>query len=244
MSKLLLLILIALSAMVRAEDSQQIDFTPIKHIEAIIAAAQLNRIQLDGGDLMEVVGDESKYSLYWSGDYRHLFIRPKVEVGEIIELSLVLAGGMAQDVRFTVGDVTAQTIFINKKSTLQNFAINNNRLEPLSKQLKSEIALMLRAMIADDKGKYYVMNIGKQTNLQTGLPATNLQVTQLKTYRYQDLSGAVLKVTNNSNQLVELQEREFSHIFKATIAVNIENRSLLPKSVSRIFIITRENHAQ
>ncbi len=227
--------------MVRAEDSQQIDFTPTKHIEAIIAAAQLNRIQFDGGDLMEVVGDESKYSLYWSGDYRNLFIRPKVEVGEIIELSLVLAGGAAQDVRFTVGDVTAQTIFINKKSILQNFAINNNHLEPLSKQLKSEIALMLRAMIADDKGKYYVMNI--KNVLQTGLQ-TSLAVTQLKTYRYQDLSGAVLKVTNNSNQLVELQEREFSHIFKATIAVNIENRSLLPKSVSRIFIITRENHAQ
>ena len=70
-----------------------------KKIETVIAANELNRIFVSGGEIIEVIGDENKYALYWSGDWRNLFIKPKVEVGEIIELSLIMPQGGAQAVR-------------------------------------------------------------------------------------------------------------------------------------------------
>ena len=52
-------------------------------IEGIIGAGGVNRIQVIGSEIMEVVGDESKYSLYWSNDWQNLFITPKTEVGHL-----------------------------------------------------------------------------------------------------------------------------------------------------------------
>src|SRR5271170_5254135 len=100
----LLLIFFACSAYA----STEFKYSGDKKIETVIAANELNRIGVVGGEIIEVIGDENKYALYWSGDWRNLFIKPKVEVGEIIELSLIMPQGGVQDIRFTVGDTAAQ----------------------------------------------------------------------------------------------------------------------------------------
>ena len=71
-----------------------------------------------------------------------------MEVGEVIELTIIAAHGDAQDIRFTVGDLSAQTILINmgESSTAQRVA------------LKPEISKMMRAMIEGKKGKYYIVH--------------------------------------------------------------------------------------
>lgn len=210
--------------------AQEVEFTPNKKIEAVIGEGELNRIQVKNNELMEVVGDESKYSLHWSGDYRNVFIRPKIAAGETIELSLVMAGGLAQDIRFTIGDVTAQTIFIGTPSNRHQQILTEERL------LKSEIALMLRAMIDEVKDKYYVINIERYLS---SAETNKTSIRQVKAYRYKDLSGAVLQLINNSDKEIELREQDFSTIFKSTVAVDIESRFIAPKQLGRIFIITR-----
>ncbi len=60
----------------------QFNYSRNTKIEASIATNTLNRIGVVGGEIIEVIGDENKYAIYWSGDWRNLFIKPKVEVGE------------------------------------------------------------------------------------------------------------------------------------------------------------------
>ena len=208
-------------------------------IEGIIGAGGVNRIQVIGSEIMEVVGDESKYSLYWSNDWRNLFITPKTEVGETVDISLILVGGKAQDMRLTVGDVTAQTIFLQSNNSAATSSTSTPSQVLSSKQLKLEIASMMRAMIEDVKGKYYV-NILKRTMMQD----KEMLVTQSKSYRYKDLSGAVLSIKNLTSRAIALEEERVSSLFKGVIATNLPINLLPPRSKVSAFIITRDNRGE
>ena len=216
--------------------STEFQYSGDKKIETIIAANELNRIGVVGGEIIEVIGDENKYALYWSGDFRHLFIKPKVEVGETIELSLIMPQGGAQDIRFTVGDTFAQTIFINLCSEIKSSLSGNGVTKLANNRLKSEIAAMMRAMIENEKGKYYVTSV-KRTLKQS----KQRLITQHLSYRYRALSGGVLSVKNLTAKSVDLLESDFSNLFKNTVAINLESCVLKPQATIRVFIITREN---
>jgi len=213
----------------------EFSFNPKKRIETIVAANELNRIGVIGGEVIEVIGDENKYSLYWSGDFRNLFIKPKVEVGETIELSLILPQGEAQDIRFTVGDTLVRTIFINLGNKYDSSLAKKNITPLANPQLKSEIAGMMRAMIEGEKGKYYVKEIKRRLK-QT----KELLVIQNTSYRYRSLTGAMLSVKNLTSKPLNLREENLSNIFKNTVAINFESNVIKPKGTIRVFIITKE----
>ena len=231
--KLIIILALVLPATIFA--NTEFRFTPRSKLEAQISADELNRIEVSGGDIMEVVGDEAKYSLYWSSDWRNLFIKPKVAAGETFELSLLFFGGLAQDIRFTAGDTTARTITINMGSSHYEHVPRSNFRPVPDHRLQLEVAVMMRAMFEGVKGKYYV------TETKRLLKYTpNLQITQIKAYRYKDLSGAVVTVKNLSKTPVNLQEEDFKGLFKSTLAVNLKSFSLLPlKQQTTLFIVTK-----
>jgi len=215
--------------------STEFKYSGDKKIETVIAANELNRIGVVGGEIIEVIGDENKYALYWSGDWRNLFIKPKAEVGEIIELSLIMPQGGAQDIRFTVGDTAAQTIFINLGSEPRS-SLSGKGFTPLANpQLKPAIAAMMRAMIEGEKGKYYVVG-SKRTLQQT----KEQLISQNVSYRYRDLSGAVLLVKNLTSKSLDLLESDFKNLFKSTVAINLGSCVIKPRATVQVFIITRE----
>jgi hypothetical protein len=215
--------------------STEFKYSVDKKIETVIAVNELNRIGVTGSEIIEVIGDENKYALYWSGDWRNLFVKPKVEVGETIELSLIMPGGQVQDIRFTVGDTAAQTIFINLASELKSSLPAKGVTKLANKQLKSEIAAMMRAMIESEKGKYYVTNVKRPLT-----QSKHRLITQNVSYRYRDLSGAVLSVKNLTSKPLDLLEPDFSNLFKNTLAINLESCVIKPQATIRVFIITRE----
>jgi hypothetical protein len=238
-----LLMFLFLSPALTAMSSTQFTFSPTQVIQTAIAYGQVNRIQVTSGEIMEVVGDENQYQLYWSGDYRNLFIAPKVEVGKTIELSLVLAGGMVQDIRFTVVKTAAQTIFINTNEGGTHLSpdSSNKNASLLPKALKLEIPAMVRAMAASKSmaGKYYVINANRMV-----FGNSQMNINQTQAYRYLDLSGAVLIVQNTSGKLLKLSKEDFKSIFKDSVAISIETTSLKPRARSRVFVITRNNNDQ
>ena len=225
---------------------------PKVRIEGIIGAGGVNRVQVSGAEIMEVVGDESKYSLYWSGDWRNLFITPKTEVGETVNISLILVDGMAQDFRFTVGDVEAQTIFLRANNNMESKGANisassitsalylpySNSFEYLSlnKELKKEIASMMRAMLEGSKSKYYVNENKRPLSKNKGM-----LITQSKSYRYKDLSGAILNIKNLTSKPITLEEHYISNLFKDTIAINLSAVLLPAKSKVAAYVITKNN---
>jgi hypothetical protein len=206
-----------------------------RKIEASIAASELNRIGIIGGEIVEVIGDENKYAVYWSGDWRNLFIKPKVEVGETIEVSLIMPGGHAQDIRFTALDMAPQTILLNLSDKTSRLLTANSEMMPqFDPQLKSAVAAMMRAMIDGVKDKYYVISAKRL------LRKTKQQVVwQTKSYRYGDLSGAVLSVKNLDARPLKLAEEDFNNLFTNTIAINLATNWLAKGASSQLFIITR-----
>lgn len=221
----------------QAYASTEFTYSGDQKIETVIASNELNRIGVVGGEIIEVIGDENKYALYWSGDWRNLFIKPKVEVGETIELSLIMPSGMAQDIRFTVGDMAAQTIFINLGSEPRSSLLGKGFTPLADYQLKLEIASMMRAMIEGVKGKYYV--IGSKRILYR---AKQRLITQEKAYRYKDLSGAVLSVKNLTSKSLTLLESDFKNLFKNPIAINLGSSLIKNGTSAQVFIITKESH--
>jgi hypothetical protein len=192
---------------------------------ATIAGGEVSRIGLRSGELLEVIGDESKYELYWSSDNRNLFIKPKVEIGENLSISLIFADGWVQDLRLTVGDMATQTLLLEPNRWIRG----TRHIRHL------EINEMLKAMNQGIKGKYYVTQ-------QRRTIAKNKQrvITQQQAYRYEKLSGAILLVKNLTDQLVKLQEQDFNDLFHGTIAISLTSQWLEPRGKAQILIITRE----
>lgn len=220
----------------KLEVIKEVDFAPKHNLELVIGQNEPNRIQLNKAEVLDIVGDEAKYGLYWSSDRCHFFIVPKAAVGEIISISLILAGGLAQDIRFTVGDIPAQTVLINMDSKKKNVILNE--ANPLADRiLRDEITSMMRAMMADNKGKYYVATSDRNLSLQ--VPDKNLWVFEEKVYRYKDLAGVVLKVRGKNKGLTEVKASDFSNIFSKVLAVSVENPLLARNQKGRVFVVTR-----
>jgi hypothetical protein len=219
-----------------ASNVQQFKATD-QRIEAVLGAGVVNRVRVQFGELMEVVGNEQQYLLDWSTDYRNLFITPKLPVGENIEVSLLMAGGIVQDMRFTVGDCSAQTVLLKGASDKQEAAYDKiiDHSVLFNPQLTKEVAAMMRAMIENTQGKYYVSH-GKRALASR----QDTQITQIQSYRYQDLSGAVLEVVNLSRQPVELEESYFKDLFKGVIAINISAKSLPKGGRALVRLISKD----
>ena len=213
--------------------SQNFMFSEAKKIEAVISEVELSRIAITGGEIMEVIGDESKYSLYWSGDWRNLFIKPKVEAGERIELSLIASHGKAQDIGFNVAAVSGQTIFINMGNSARDSS--NSLVSIPDPRLKSEIASMMRSMIEGVKGKYYVVG-----NKRVVKQSKELLIKQSASYRFRDLSGAVLLVKNLTSKPLTLNEPDFKNLFSRPLAINLSSNVLKKGETTSVYIITRE----
>ncbi len=214
----------------------EFNFSADQKIEAVIASGELNRIGLNNGEIMEVIGDENKYAVYWSGDWRNLFIKPKVAVGESIELSLIFVGGQVQDFRFTVGDLVGQTILIN--NVVPMISANNNwhyrQHQLANQQLKSAIGLMIKAMLEGEKGKYYVID-----NKRILLKNQQKSIIQEKAYYYKDLRGGVLLVKNLTSKPLNIIEEDFDNLFQDTLAINLSSTIIKPQATAKLLIISR-----
>ena len=244
--KLFLLSIIGIATGVKssislADDSLAREYfiNPKEKIETVIGAGELNRIYIDSAEITEVAGDESKYTLHWSGDRRNIFIFPKVEAGETIEISLIMPGGIAQDIRFTVGDCSARRIFIyndRNKYLINSGNINNEIYSTITGyRLKNEIDAMMRSMLSFEKGKYYILDIRRILSV-----TKELSIRQEKAYRYKNLSGAILSVKNKTDKIVALEEKNITDLFNNVTAINLPQKLLSPKSQTQILVITEE----
>lgn len=218
-----------------------------KKITAMVAKDHLNRLQVQGSQVMEVIGDESKYGIYWSSDWRNLFIKPKIPAGQSFELTLVMAGGIAQDIKFITADKGGgQTVFIKAatpdpglltRAAYSTEAIAQSFLVNSLQHVKAEISLMMRAMINQVKDKYYVIK-----NQRVICANPKWLITQTIAYRYKNFSGAVLLVQNLTSKFLKLQEADFKHLFSRTVAITLSSPDLAPRAKEPIFIITRDSY--
>ena len=215
--------------------------SPKLTIKAKIGRIAPTRISFGKYPIAEVIGDESKYKIIGDKGGFNIFITPNVPAGEIIPLHLITTNNQVQSLLLEVGasKTLPQSILITEpKSNTSNLSGAQNSRDSHATS-SSDAALMLKAMMTGDNahGKYYVTFLDKKISIPS---LKKLSIVQDKTWRFKDLTGASLKVTNESKKQVILQEEDFSQIFKNTLLSGIESNLLPKNTATRAFIVTRE----
>jgi hypothetical protein len=212
---------------------------PKESLRVKISSLSPTRISFGGYSISEVVGDENKYKIIADGSGQNIFITPKAEAGTIIPVTIITSNNMVQDLLLEVmGDEPMpQSILITTPKKIEGEVARDTR----SKIDRAQSTLMLKAMINDENrdGKYYITAIPRRL---ANPPLPSLKILQYKTYRFGDLTGASLLVSNSGKDMVYLTEEMISSLFKKVELVTL-NDGLLPKgSETKAFVVTRKGN--
>lgn len=239
--KIIMLVIVMIGSTVTTGE-QLYNYQANTKIKGVISSKNANRLQFASKPILQVIGDESKYSFLQDFQAINLFISPKVKIGEQIELALIDTAGKVADLLLQVADISGQVIIINdaKESRVSS-------AEEDTQQLKRIIRYMMHSNLGEDK--YYVTQVKRELNLPTG---KNIKIVQDRTYRYLEYVGARLKVTNlNSKKqksfniisadTIELQQALFASLFNAEkIAVRYQKQKLKPQESCYVWLAVKE----
>jgi hypothetical protein len=212
---------------------------PKESLRVKISSLSPTRISFGGYSISEVVGDENKYKIIADGSGQNIFITPKTEAGVVIPVTIVTSNNMTQDLLLEVmGDEPMpQSILITVPKKVEGEIVRDTR----SKIDKDQSTLMLRAMINDENrgGKYYVTAMPRRLP-NIGLPS--LKILQYKTYRFGDLTGASLRITNSDKEMVYLTEEMIGSLFNNVELVTLKDGLLARGSETKAFVVTRKGN--
>lgn len=186
----------------------------------------LNRITMKPWRIVQVTGDDTKYRLIHDDDGRNIYLMPKVGVGELIEVSLRNDFGEVQDLELKVSNIKGQSIVIQSKRKEQD------------KDIKQEVFAMMKAMMRGHDGKYFVEK--KQRNIKNKY---GVVITQIKSYRYGDLSGGIFELSSNGTKNA-ISRQGFIDLFEGSKALALRGEFNTKTHLNRqlvYLITTREN---
>lgn len=187
----------------------------------------LNRINMMPYAISQIVGNGAKYEVKIDNDSKSFYIKPLCEIGETIELSIKTLNNNFFDIELKVVEGNGRTIYL----------CNSEIEEERDKIIGEEAKLMVNAMKKGEVGKYYVKDVEKYFPNEL-----NLEIRQVKSYKYDNIHGAILLVRNQSSDTISLKERYFAELFENSVAVSFDfmNPTLPPLSgvVIRVFVVT------
>lgn len=198
------------------EDRGGLRISYLSHTDINIASGGINRIHFDKARITKIIGDTSKYKAVVADNNCDLFLTSSVPVSGTIDLTLLLGGGKAIDLRLHVLDLL--------RPQLINIDVSD---ESRKRDVKNcEIKEMIEKMAANERGKYFVQKKDRKVEV-AGHP--DLTLTQVVSYRYGKLAGAgfTYKVKkshrNNQNITEQVTLETFKGIFKDTVAIGMRN---------------------
>ncbi len=203
----------------------------LAHTDLDISDSGINRLHFANSRIVKIVGDSNQYGAILSDNGSDLFFTSKVPIGEIINLSLLFAGGEVVDLRVHVKKMIAPAI------------INVNLSVSKSKELqtKEEIKEMISKMALRLKGKYFV-EPKERTIVLANRP--DLTLTQYVSYRYGDLMGVGFNYSSNNknksgnkNIIEHLSPEELRGVFKEILAISVAPSSLKAGNQGRVFVV-------
>lgn len=202
-------------------------------IRAKISETAPTRINFGGYQITEVIGDENKYKIITDGNGFNVFITPKIASGSVIPLTLIAASNKVQDLLLEVSDKEK----LPRSLIITPDASKKDKVLPQ----RSETELMLRAMLEDDNpnDKYYITSVKKKMILSS-LP--QLTVTRDKTWRFKNLTGVRLIITNLGRRATNLHIEHIAKLFKGTGLTVIDDNLLRKGASTKAFIILGEEN--
>jgi hypothetical protein len=224
--------------------AQEFEYIPGSKIKTYISSSNLNRIEFGRGGLAQVIGDDNKYKIITDNRGQNIFLLPKIPASQTLELALVNLSGNVADLVLETKDIEGQVIrifsdgFSDNRSNLHWQPVATTQVQAQTRKQEQEIVQMIRSMLADREGKYYLLHVKRKIDR---LKTMGLSIEQDRIYRFGDLIGARLKVSNRkSKTVIYLKESDFSNIFESPLATCIEKRVLPPRTTGFVWIVTKE----
>lgn len=214
-----------------------------KPLKVTVSSNEINRISFAPNVIVAIWGDNTKYSALLSKNGSELFLTTKVEANKKIHLSVELSGGKVADLELTAIELeSGKIVKIEQSDHLKA----NRQLE--------EIKRMLETMKAGAIEKYNVKEI-KSIKAQI---LENLNIVAKKSYKYEDLTGFVLDVSNNKKKVrnnvtaagehvdstdIEKIKKELSSHFKNVVAIDMtqvsKSKSNIGEANYTVYLVTR-----
>ena len=216
---IILIILTIYTSPAFASSSQIKVLDDSKRLDINISQDGMNRIEAKNFEILEIIGDESSYDIYWYGN--NFFIYPK---DDVIDLTLVDISGNSQDLRLNVKDIDSTSTILTKSKNIGKTPLENILDDIKKDKIKDFFTLNLKV-----KPKYI-----KNTKIYTD-----------KLYHYKQLNIIELNLKNSKRQTANISVSELASKFNDVITVvsntgqNIQTISLPPKSSTKLFVITR-----
>ena len=239
-----------LTSVLSANAAQELSLSGSEKLRAQVSSSKINRITFGSGHFSRIVGDSSKYHVIIDELGANLFLTSKVPAGGEFEISIINASGLVADLVLDVKDLPGQIINIHDEPAYNTNAGKNNS--------KAEVANLLKSMIKDEAGKYYVKALKRPLKANNPKLDNTASIVQDRTYRYAGLTGARLVVTNlkgggrvsafmtsnrnsrSEENITELKEEDFRSIFERVLAVSISNKDLAKNKSSYVWVITKD----
>jgi len=202
-----------------------------KQIHVEISKSGNNRITASPYRIKEIIGDISRYELIHDKS-GNVFIIPKVDIGYVIELTVVTTDEKIWDLALEVRNIESKAIILRSEKS-------SNSLQEQKEQ--SRMIDMFKSMMSNNEAGYYVQNINR---LIPNKSDASVLLTQIKTYRLEHLTGLVISIHNNGTETKLLSEGDFSKLFKGTMGVSIIGGGIMPPGAKgKILIVTLEKNS-
>ena len=205
-------------------------------IRANISRKTINRIEFAESGISEIIGDDDKYQFSIDARGMNLFLKSNNSVNVPIELSIISNSGQVADLVLTPRQgLDGQIIKIKNYHNKQNY----------HSDIKLEAKKMLQAMISGSEDKYYIYKTKKVIDTRNSeLSQTNLQIKQEYIYRFGNLVGSKLLITNKSRKTsYYLSSKEIKKLFKGVILLSPELHFIKPKSTVEMFLVSYQGNS-
>ncbi len=197
---------------------------------ATISKQDINRIKLIGDRIRSTKFNSGELEISQDDSLGEIYIRPtKFVENKPLNLFIISEQNFTYKLLLYPKAVPSEQIIIQNDSVVANSDDEVSRISKNSYQ--QQIINLIKAMRVSTKLEGYQI-----TNSKKYIDLGGLELKRIRTYKGQSFIGESFILKNDSNQILNLDDKMF---FKSGVrAIKIEKSSLLPDETTEIFIVS------
>ena len=195
--------------------------------QATISKKQHTRIAVEDDRIQQIFGADGQFDVESDEERGQIFLKPLSEGSKAISITIVTEGGLTQDLRLIPKSVEAQSILLKP-------AASNDVTVIEKKSRSAELSDLMEAMMSGRTLETYNKTPLKQADRKL---SKNYELKPVSVYRGDTFTGRVYTLLNLHKHPVKLKESQLFGM--RDVAISIESKTLSPKQLTRVFIISK-----
>jgi len=204
-----------------------------------ISQEGMTRMAVKGDRIAGIYGITGEYTLEADEELGQVFLRPNLTNAQnAISLTLTTEGGVTQDLKLVLKDMTPEAIVLQKpQQTSLDPSLQQTRGKPLEREgalasssiTREEVILLLESL------REGLIPSGYQS-IAVDLRQQEESSLLIKEVKSTKLQGLVFEVENTSSEPLQLEEASFGDHPK-TLAVALKNKILNPGERTEVYVV-------